>query len=87
MCSALRITNGAAGATSASPSKKANLPRDITADSHRRGGLADLLLVPIGVFQLFEIVGVVDLADENLALAIGFVSRDVQMLIFPLSSA
>ena len=35
-------------------------------------GLTDLLFVSFRVFQLFEIVGVVDLEDENPPLTVGF---------------
>ena len=37
-----------------------------------RGVLTDLLLVSFRVFQLFEIIGVVEFENENPALAIGF---------------
>ncbi len=40
--------------------------------SHRREWLPDLLSVRRCVFQLREIVGIVDLENENPALAIGF---------------
>jgi hypothetical protein len=38
-----------------------------------------LLAIRFRVFQLFEIVGAGDLKNKNPALAIGFVSHDVQM--------
>ena len=76
MSSAPRITNGVAGVTSVSLSRKTDLLRDTAADWRARadgyGWLRDLLLISLRIFQLLEIVGIIDLENENPTLPIRF---------------
>src|SRR5947207_1194950 len=54
------------------PKTRVRVTRASSARAHPRGWLTDLLLVSFRVFQLFEIVGVIEFENENPALAVGF---------------